>query len=177
MKMGPSEVVATELSIYGRTASIRYRTPGLYSFSLPFGDIEVRMIGQGAQGGGGGAGYSAGRVDGGGGGQIVPGQTGEDGQYRDSGWQRLSSLVDRPHDQHVVLDINVPGGGRGGRGVEGLHGAKGRDGWIRVEIRRVGIQGRLRYAFRDFRVRISQWVTWHKAGVIVGILTLLVVVI
>ena len=53
MKTGPTEVVATELNINGRTASITYRTPGLYSLSLPIGDLEVRIIGQGAQGGGG----------------------------------------------------------------------------------------------------------------------------
>lgn len=180
MKTGPNEVVATELNMYGRTASITYHTPGLYSLRLPIGDLEVRMIGQGAQGGGGGAGYSTGGVDGKGGGQIVPGQTGGEGEYQDSGWQRLTSLIDRPEDQSVVLDISVPEGGRGGRGVEGLHGAKGRDGWICVEIRWIGILGRLRYTCKGLFVRISQWITWQKASVIaavistiVGILTLL----
>ncbi len=183
MKTGPNEVVATELNIYKRTASITYRTPGLYSLRLPIGDLEVRFIGQGGQGGGGGAGYSSGGVDGKGGGQIVPGQTGEEGQYLDTGWQRLSSLINRPHDQYVVLDINVAEGGEGGRGVGGLHGAKGKDGWICVEIRWVGILGRLRYTCKDLWVRISQWSTWQKAGVIAavtsaiaGILTLLLFV-
>ena len=183
MKTGSNEIVATELNIYRRTASITYRTPGLYSLRLPIGDLEVRMIGQGAQGGGGGAGFSSGGVDGKGGGQIVPGQTGGEGQYQDSGWQRLTSLIDRPEDQSVVLDINVPEGGRGGPGVGGLHGAKGKDGWMRVEIRRVGVLGGLRYTCKDIWIRISQWITWQKAGVITavvsaiaGILTLLFVV-
>ena len=183
MKTEPNEVVATELNIYRRTASITYRTPGLYSLRLPNGDLEIRMIGQGSQGGGGGAGFSTGGVDGKGGGQIVPGQTGEEGQCLDSGWRRLSSLINRPHDQHVVLDIQVAEGGKGGRGVGDLHGAKGKDGWICVEIRWVGKSGRLRHACIDTWARISQWITWQKAGVIaaaisaiVGILTLLFVV-
>ena len=162
MKTEPNEVVATELNIYRRTASITYRTPGLYSLRLPIGDLEIRMIGKGAQGGGGGAGYSTGGTDGKGGGQIIPGQTGEEGQYQDSGWRRLSSVIDRPHDQYVILDINVAEGGKGGRGVGNLHGAEGRDGWICVEIRRVGILGRLRYTCKDLWVRISQWITGRR---------------
>ena len=183
MKTGPNKVIATELNIHRRRASITYRTPGLYSLRLPIGDLEVRMIGQGAQGGGGGAGYSSGGVEGKGGGQIDPGQTGEEGEYQDSGWRGLSSLIDRPHDHSVVFDINVAEGGKGGRGVGGLHGAKGKDGWLRVEIRRIGILGRLRYTCKDLWVRLSQWISWQKAGVIaavvgaiVGVLTLLFVV-
>ena len=72
---------------------------------------------------------------------------------------------------------------KGGRGVGGLHGAKGKDGWLRVEIRRIGILGRLRYTCKDLWVRLSQWISWQKAGVIaavvgaiVGVLTLLFVV-
>ena len=182
MKTGPNKAIAAELNIHRRKAYITYRTPGLYSLRLPIGDLEVRMIGQGAKGGGGGAGYSSGGVDGKGGGQIVPGQTGHEGEFQDSGWRRLSSLIDRPHGQSVVFDINVAEGGKGGRGVEGLHGAKGKNAWIRVEIRRIGILGRLRYTCKDLWVLLSQWISWQKAGVIaavvsaiVGIITLLFV--
>ena len=177
MNTSPREVVATELNVYGRAASITYRTPGLYSLKLPSGDLEVRMIGQGAQGGGGGAGYSVGGVDGLGGGQIIPGQSGEEGQYGDSGWQRLSSIIDQPRDENVVINIDIGEGGKGGRGVAGLHGAKGRDGWIRVDIRRVGILGRLRYTCKDSWVRVTQWITWQKASVIAAVTSAIVAIL
>ena len=124
-----SEQEPDELGIIGRTAHYIYRTPGTYKLRIP-SRYEFRLRGQGAGGGGGGANYVAGGYAGEGGGQIAPGQPGEPGKYWESGW----------HQGDKDIEIGVPRGGKGGRGVEGLDGGKGADGWIQVEVRRLGLR-------------------------------------
>ena len=127
----------------------------------------MRVVGQGAQGGGGGAGYSGRGNQGEGGGLIAPGQSGKMGEYMKSKWVKGGD----------VLTITVGEGGRGGRGVEGLHGGKGADGWMRVEIRRIGMRAQLRYVASDLWSKASMWLTWQKAGVIAGIVAAIATVI
>ena len=73
-----------------------------------------------------------------------------------------------------VLTITVGEGGKGGRGVEGQHGGKGADGWLRVEIRRIGLRARLRYFSLGLWGKVSEWLTWQKAGVIGTIISVLI---
>lgn len=133
---------------------------------IPLG-LEVRVVGQGAQGGGGGAGYSRGGPDGEGGGRIVPGHPGSMGEYFETKWMKGGTM----------LTVTVGVGGEGGRGVEGLHGGKGADGWMRVEIRRIGLRARLRYVCSWLLGQVSLRLTWEKAGVIVGAVAALAAVI
>ena len=147
-----------ELEITGRTASYTYRTPGKYLLKIPAG-VEVRAKLQGAQGGGGGAGFSSAGQQGEGGGRIVPGNPGGLGEYKETQWMKGGDII----------PIEIGEGGTGGRGVMGLHGGKGVDGWVRVEIRRMGVQARLRYASIGLWNRGTLWVTWQKAGVIASI--------
>ena len=154
-----------ELEITGRTASYTYRTPGRYLLKIPAG-AEVRAKLQGAQGGGG-AGFSGAGQKGEGGGRIVPGNPGELGEYKETKWMRCGD----------VIPIEVGEGGRGGRGVEGLHGEKGADGWVRVEIRRIGMRARLRYASIGLWGKASIWLTWQKAAAIASIVAALAAVI
>ena len=158
-----------ELMITGRTASYTYRTPGKFLLKIPSG-LEVRAIVQGAQGGGGGAGYSSGGHQGGGGGRIAPGSPGGLGGYKEGKWMSCGG----------IFPIEVGEGGKGGRGVQGLHGAKGADGWVRVEIRRIGLRRRLRYISSGLWSKASQWLTWQncmKAGAIGSIIGVPIAVI
>ncbi len=155
-----------ELKITGRTASYTYRTPGNYLLTTPRG-VEVRVTVQGAQGGGGGARYSGGGHQGEGGGSIVRGGLGKLGENKESKWMRVGD----------VLEIEIGEGGKGGRGVEGLHGGKGADSWVQVEIRRIGLRARLRYISSELWSKASQWLTWQKTGVIVGIVAVIVTII
>lgn len=155
-----------ELEITGRTASYTYRRPGKYLLKIPAG-VEMRAKLQGAQGGGGGAGFSSAGQQGEGGGRIVPGDPGELGEYKETPWKKGGN----------VIPITVGEGGTGGRGVAGLHGGKGADGWVRVEIRRIGVQARLRYAFIGLWNKGTLWVTWQKVGVIAGIVAAIAAVI
>ena len=155
-----------ELEITGRTASYTYRTPGKYLLKIPAG-VEVRAKLQGAQGGGGGAGYSSAGQQGEGGGRIVPGNPGGSGEHKQTQWMRGGD----------VIQIEVGEGGKGGRGVAGLHGGKGVDGWARVEIRRMGIRTRLRYAAIGLWNKAALWSTWQKAGVIASIVAAIAAVI
>lgn len=164
--MTPQSRLPDELEITGRTASYTYRTPGEYLLKIPPG-VEVRAIVQGAQGGGGGAGYSSGGRQGEGGGSFVPGSLGGLGEYKESKWMRGGN----------VFPINVGEGGKGGRGVDGLHGAKGADGWVRVEIRRIGLRARLRYVSSGLLSKVSLWLTWQKAGVIATLVGVIIAVI
>ena len=143
-----------------RTASYTFRTPGKYQLKIPAG-MEVRAKGQGAQGGGGGAGYSVGGYQGEGGGQMVPGQSGAMGSYCKTGWS----------PGPVRLELEVGEGGRGGRGVFGIDGGKGADGWVQVEIRAVNLRTKLRYMFARVWHNVVSWITWTKVGAIVGILS------
>lgn len=155
-----------ELEITGRTASYTYRTPGKYLLKIPAG-MEVRAKLQGAQGGGGGAGYSSGGQQGEGAGRIVPGNPGEMGVYKETQWMKGGD----------VIPIEVGKGGKGGSGVLGLHGGKGVDGWMRVEIRRMGVRARLRYASFGLWNTAALWFTWQKAGVIASIVAAVATVI
>ena len=155
-----------ELEVTGRTASYTYRTPGKYLLKIPAG-MEVRAKLQGAQGGGGGAGYSSGGQQGEGAGRIVPGNLGEMGVYKETQWMKGGD----------VIPIEVGKGGEGGRGVLGLHGGYGVDGWVRVEIRRMGVRARLRYASCGLWNTAALWFTWQKAGVIAGIVAAVATVI
>lgn len=155
-----------ELAITGRTASFTYRTAGTYHLKVSSG-IELRILGQGAQGGGGGAGYSRRGHRGEGGGRLVAGKPGQLGEYTETKWMKGGD----------VLTITVGKGGRGGRGVEGLHGGKGADGWMRVEFRRIGLRARLRYFSIRLWNKASQWLTWQncmKAGAIGSIIGVLI---
>ena len=158
--------VPDELEITGRTASYTYRTPGKYLLKIPAG-AEVRVKLQGAQGGGGGAGYSSAGQQGEGGGRIVPGHLGGSGEYKETQWMRGGD----------VIPIEVGEGGKAGRGVAGLHGGKGVDGWVRVEIRRMGVRTRLRYASIGLWNKAAPWFTWKKVGVIASIVAAIAAVI
>ena len=155
-----------ELEINGRTASYTYRTPGKFQLNITPG-LEVRFVGQGAQGGGGGAGYSHGKIRGEGGGRIIPGQPGDMGEYFESEWMTVAG----------ELEITVAEGGKGGRGVQGLHGGKGADGWVRVEIRAIGIRSRLRsISSRTWR-KLLPWSTWQnfmKVGAVSSVIGLII---
>ena len=79
-----------------------------------------------------------------------------------------------------VFPIVVGEGGKGGLGVEELHGGKGADGWVRVEIRRIGLRARLRYVSSGLWSKASQWLTWQncmKAGAIGSIIGVAIAVI
>ena len=76
-----------------------------------------------------------------------------------------------------LLTITVGEGGKGGHGVKGLRGGKGADGWIRVEIRRIGLRARLRYVCSGLWSKVSLWITWQKAGVLAGIVAAIAAVI
>ena len=143
-----------------QTASYTFRTPGTYQLTIPPG-VEVRASVQGAQGGGGGAGYSVGGSQGEGGGLVVPGQSGATGGYSETGWNRGP----------VALVLEVGEGGVGGHGAHRIDGGKGADGWVRVEIRAINLRTRLRYrSVRTWNNTLA-WTTWTKVGVIVGILS------
>ena len=151
-----------DIKINGRTASYTYRTSGKYRLIIAPG-LEARVVGQGAQGGGGGAGYSRGDDEGEAGGRIVPGQPGKMGEYFESEWMKIAD----------VLESSVGGGGKGGRGVKGLHGGKGADGWVRVEIRAIGLRARLLSVSSRFWSKASPWFTWRnfmKAGAVASII-------
>ena len=151
-----------ELELTGRTASYTYRTPGKYLLKIPSG-VEVRAVVQGAQGGGGGAGYSTGGCLGESGGSIVPGNPGGLGESQETKWMRGGSVV----------RIEVGEGGKGGRGVGGLHGGKGAGGWVRVEIRRMGLRSRLLYISSGLWSKTSPLRTWQncmKVGAIASII-------
>ena len=154
-----------EFEINGRTASYTYRTPGKYLLKIPSG-VEVRAKLQGAQGGGG-AGFSVGGQQGEGGGHIVPGGPGGLGEYEETNWMKGGQ----------VIPIEVGKGGKGGGGVHGLHGGKGVDGWVRVEIRRIGLRAWLRCLCSGLWRKASQWLTWQKAGVIASIVAAIAAVI
>lgn len=149
-----------ELEISGRKASYTYRKPGEYRLAIPSG-LEYRITMQGAQGGGGGAGYSRGGSRGEGGGRIVPGAPGVAGQIKEFKWRRAGE----------VLIITIGAGGQGGRGVEGLDGATGADGWMRIEVRKIGPLARLRNLTLLFRNHLSAWFTWTKGDAIATIVT------
>ena len=135
-----------ELEISGRTASYTYRTPGSYLLKIPPGS-ELRVIGQGAQGGGGSAGYSRRGEKGEGGGHIVPGHPGNTGKSLETVWMPVDDVV----------AFTVGEGGRGGCGVEGLDGGKGTDGWIRVEVRAIRLLARIRYVSAKYWDSLSTW--------------------
>ncbi len=154
----------SNLTSWSRTASYTYRTPGKYLLNIPSG-LELRVVGQGAQGGGGGAGYSREGHQGEGGGRVVPGHPGETGEYIETKWMKAGEVV-----------ITVGQGGRGGHGVEGLLGGRGADGWMRVEVRAIRLLSRLRYVVIELWGRVSEWLSWTKAGTLVGVVGLVVAV-
>ena len=146
-----------DLSVSGRTASFTYRQPGFYQLRIP-PELEFRVIMQGGQGGGGGAGYSVGGSKGAGGGHLFPGQRGRIGQRTETMWIRGNDI-----------QLIVGEGGRGGSGVEGLDGGRGADGWARVEVRAIRLPARLRYVVATIWGSVSTWFSWSKAGVIATI--------
>ena len=160
-----------ELDIDGHTVSYTYRTPGKYALAIP-SYLEARITLRGGQGGGGGAGLTGGGKHGEGGGAIVPGGPGMSGGRLQTEWFKGGG---------DALHIEVGQGGKGGRGVLGLHGGQGEDGWVKIEVRRMGLRSRLRYLVSRLWQRAyawgSAWLTWQKAGVVVGIIALSVTVI
>lgn len=116
---------------------------------------------QGAQGGGGGAGYSRGGRRGEGGGRIVPGDPGGIGEIKRITWTKAGE----------VLTITIGAGGEGGRGVEGFDGGTGADGWMRIEVRKISFLARIRYLSIKFWNHLSNWFTWTKIGAIATVIT------